>query len=281
MLEQKNRKSYAQTDGPVWFKPQAGQAHTLRFLPLKSKDLRFPLEVYHHHAVNFPDGHFESIACPQKSGQGDCPFCKHATATYKKFLNTENESYKEAFRQLVVKTHYLLVGYEPDKIDPMNLKQGDAKVVRASSKASMELIENMLSKGKDFIDFDEGRNVELLKPKSSGAISAITWSFDDQSKAFDTKSGRKIWESLIELSPDLTNVVTPLGEVALQAKFATFTGGSTVAEADLTVATYKGTNKNSFSTPKAEKTSKIVSNETDEADLDSPVDINELKGLLD
>lgn len=271
MLEQKNKKPNSQGDGPVWFKPQAGQAHTLRFLPLKSKDLKFPLEVYHHHAVNFPDGHFESVACPQKSGQGDCPFCKHATATYKKFLTTENESYKEAFRQLVAKTHYLLVGFEPEKIDPTNLKSSDVKIVRASSKASMELIENMLAKGKDFIDFDEGRNVELLKPKSSASIAAITWSFDDPSKAFEGKSGRKTWDTLVELSPDLTATVAPLSDTALAAKFQQFIGGSSVTEDEMT-ASRSGVRS---SAPAA---TKLIKKEEDEQ---GEVNIDELKSLLD
>lgn len=275
MLEQKNKKAFAQTDGPVWFKPQAGQAHTLRFLPLKSKDLKFPVEVYYYHAVTFPDGRFDSIACPQKAGLGDCPFCKHATATYKKFLNTENEDYKEAFRQLVVKTNYLLVGYETEKLDPTNLKSSDVKIVRASSNASKELIENFLAKGKDFIDFEEGRNVELLKPKSSGSISAITWSFDDPSIAFGGKNGKNTWDTLIDLSPDLTNIVTPLGEVALKVKFNLFTGGSSVTESELVATTPTKI------TPTKTAPVKTVKAVEEDDETDAPVNIDELKSLLD
>lgn len=274
MLEQKNKKSTAQGDGPVWFKPQPGQAHTLRFLPLKSKDLKFPLEVYHHHAVNFPDGKFESVACPQKNGTGECPFCKHATATYKKFLNTENEAYKEAFRQLVSKTHYLLVGYEPDKIDPTNLKSADVKVVRASSKASMELIENQLAKGKDFIDFTDGRNVELLKPKSNGSIAAITWSFDDPSKAFEGKSGQSIWDTLVELSPDLTPIVTPLSDVGIAEKFQRFIGGAAVTEDEMTAST---TSRPAAKVP----TPKLAKAVTAKEEAEQEVDLDELKSLLE
>src|ERR1035437_3939906 len=115
LLEKANQKPVR--TGPSWFKPVAGTTHTLRFLPLKSKDLELPLEIFNHHAINFPDGRFESFACPQKAGEGECDFCKLASTSYKKFTATDNVSYKEAFKQLVVKQNYLLVGYEPSAID--------------------------------------------------------------------------------------------------------------------------------------------------------------------
>ncbi len=207
LLEKANQKS--SKVGPYWFKPTAGTTHTLRFLPLKSRNYELPLEIYNHHAINMPDGRFLSFACPQKAGEGECPFCKLASASYKKFTNTDNEKYKDAFKQLVVKQNYLLVGYEPSKIDPNAIKEEDVKIVRASSKAAMEMIVSIMSKEKDFVDFDSGRNVELLKPSGKGQVIATTWAFQDPEPAFQGKNGKQTWEKLLEVSPDLTSLITP------------------------------------------------------------------------
>ena len=207
LLEKSNQK--ASKTGPYWFKVVAGQTHTLRFLPLKSRNFELPLEIYNHHAINFPDGRFESFACPKKSGEGDCPFCELATASYKKYTATDNVAYKEAFKQLVVKQNYLLVGYEADKIDTSNITEESVKIVRASSKASMEAIVSIMSKEKDFVDFNSGRNVELLKPAGKGAIVATSWAFQDPEPAFAGKNGQSYFDKLVEVSPDLTALITP------------------------------------------------------------------------
>ena len=228
LLEKSNQKS-AKT-GPYWFKPVAGTTHTLRFLPLKSKNMELPLEIYNHHAVNFPDGRFESFACPQKAGEGECEFCKLASASYKKYTATDNVQYKDAFKQLVVKQNYLLVGYEVDKLDKDNITEESVKIVRASSKASMETIVSVMSKEKDFVDFDLGRNVELLKPAGKGAIVATTWAFQDPEPAFLGKNGKAVWEKLIEVSPDLTALITPPTPEKMAELMARFTSQPKVDE---------------------------------------------------
>lgn len=208
LIEQRDAAKSPKTTGPTWFKAEKGQTYSLRFLPLKSQNLELPIEFYHHHALQFPDGKFESFACKQRRGEGDCPFCKLANDTYKKYLATNDESYKEAFKQIVAKTQYLLVGYEPSKLDLENLTEKDLKIVRASSKAAMEQIETALAKGKDFVDFNEGRNIDLRKPAGKGDVVAVIWEFDDQSVAFPGKTGKATWDKLVDLSPDLTNIVT-------------------------------------------------------------------------
>ncbi len=221
LLEKSNQKS--QKTGPFWFRPEAGKTHTLRFLPLKSKNFELPVEIYNHHAVNFPDGRFESFACPQKAGEGKCPFCELASNSYRKFTATDDPAYKEAFKQLVVKQNYLLVGYEVDKIDTSNITEESVKIVRASSKASMEGIVSIMSKEKDFVDFDSGRNCELLKPAGKGSIVATTWQFQDPEPAFVGKKAKEIWEKLIEVSPDLTSIITPPSEEKMTELVARFT----------------------------------------------------------
>ena len=228
LLEKSNQK--AAKTGPYWFKVVAGQTHTLRFLPLKSKNMELPLEIYNHHAVNFPDGRFESFACPQKAGEGECEFCKLASASYKKYTATDNVQYKDAFKQLVVKQNYLLVGYEVDKLDKDNITEESVKIVRASSKASMETIVSVMSKEKDFVDFDLGRNVELLKPAGKGAIVATTWAFQDPEPAFLGKNGKAVWEKLIEVSPDLTALITPPTPEKMAELMARFTSQPKVDE---------------------------------------------------
>lgn len=228
LLEKANQK--ASKTGPFWFKPAPGTTHTLRFLPLKSKNFELPLEIFNHHAINFPDGRFESFACPQKAGLGECDFCKLASASYKKYTATDNVAYKEAFKQLVVKQNYLLVGYEADKIDTGNITEESVKIVRASSKASMEAIVSIMSKEKDFVDFDSGRNVELLKPAGKGAIVATSWAFQDPEPAFTGKNGKAIWEKLIEVSPDLTSLVTPPSSEKMAELMARFTSQPKVDE---------------------------------------------------
>ncbi len=228
LLEKANQKT-AKT-GPYWFKPAPGTTHTLRFLPLKSKNMELPLEIYNHHAINFPDGRFESFACPQKAGEGECEFCKLASASYKKYTATDNVAYKEAFKQLVVKQNYLLVGYEADKIDTSNITEESVKIVRASSKASMEAIVSIMSKEKDFVDFGSGRNVELLKPAGKGAIVATSWAFQDPEPAFAGKNGQAYFDKLIEVSPDLTALITPPTPEKMAELMARFTSQPKVDE---------------------------------------------------
>ena len=228
LLEKSNQKT-AKT-GPYWFKPVAGATHTLRFLPLKSRNFELPLEIYNHHAINFPDGRFESFACPQKAGEGDCPFCQLASASYKKYTATDDQKYKDAFKQLVVKQNYLLVGYEADKIDTANITEESVKIVRASSKASMETIVSVMSKEKDFVDFDSGRNVELLKPAGKGTIVATTWAFQDPEPAFTGKKGKETWDKLVEVSPDLTALITPPTKEKMAELMARFTSQPKIDE---------------------------------------------------
>lgn len=207
-----------------WKKLDAGKRYPMRFLPLKSEGLELPISIFHHHSVTFPDGHYENIACPKRSDGTDCPFCTLASNMYKKFVSTEDLQYKEAFKKLVAKTHYLLVGYDPTTIEVAQLKVDDLEIVRASSKSNMELIESKLAKEIDFVDFKTGRNVELFKSKGSGKndITTIMWDFDDPSVAFSAKDGKAIWDQLIELSPDLTPLVQPMDPEKLAAKFAEF-----------------------------------------------------------
>ena len=228
LLEKSNQK--AAKTGPYWFKVVAGQTHTLRFLPLKSRNFELPVEIYNHHAINFPDGRFESFACPQKAGEGECEFCKLASASYKKYTATDNVAYKEAFKQLVVKQNYLLVGYEADKIDTSNITEESVKIVRASSKASMEAIVSIMSKEKDFVDFGSGRNVELLKPAGKGAIVATSWAFQDPEPAFTGKNGQAYFDKLIEVSPDLTALITPPTPEKMAELMARFTSQPKVDE---------------------------------------------------
>lgn len=230
LMEQKAAAKVSKRTGPNWFKAEKGVSYNFRFLPLKSQNMELPIEFYHHHAINFPDGRFESFACRQRKGEGDCPFCKLANDTYKKFLATDNEDYKTAFKQIVAKTHYLLVGYEPSKIDKDHITEADLKVVRASSKATMEKIEGILSKGKDFVDFAEGRNWELKKPDGKGDVIAVNWDIDDASVAFAGKDGKKLWEQLIEVSPDLTNLVASPSDEKLAEYMTRFMQAPTVAD---------------------------------------------------
>ena len=223
-MEQAKAKKTSSGSAFTWMKLDAGKRYTLRFLPLKSENLELPIAVYHHHALTFPDGHFESIACPKKSEDGDCPFCNQASQLYRKFTKTEKLEYKEAAKKLFVKTHYLLVGFEPNQIDPANIKPEDVKIVRASSKSNMELIETKLQKEVDFVDFATGRSVDLLKTKGSGAnaITNVTWDFGDPEPAFDGKAGRKTWDDLLAASPDLTPIVRAMDSVKLQEKYNEF-----------------------------------------------------------
>ena len=230
LIEKRNADAKPKSNGPAWFKAEKGVSYSLRFLPLKSQNLELPIEFYHHHAIQFPDGRFESFACRQKRGEGDCPFCKLANESYKKFLATNDESFKDGFKQLVAKTQYLLVGYEPSKLDLDNLTEKDLKIVRASSKAAMEQLETALTRGKDFVDFTDGRNIDLRKPAGKGDVVAVIWEFDDQSVAFPGKNGKEIWNKLIELSPDLTNIISSPTDEKLAELLKRYGSGPVLAE---------------------------------------------------
>lgn len=235
MEQSKAKKGF--TNNLNWMKFDAGKRYTLRFLPLKSEQLDLPISIFYHHAITFPDGHFESIACPRQAEDRFCPFCDLASKTWKKFTKSENPEYKDAAKALFAKKHFLLVGYEPNAIDVSNITSDDLKIVRASSQSVMQQIETKLEREIDFVDFTTGRNVELLKTKATGkgAVTTITWEFGDPSAAFDGKSGKKVWDDLIDKSPDLTALITPLSEEDLQKKFKEFTAtpvDSDEAEAD-------------------------------------------------
>jgi hypothetical protein len=223
-MEQAKAKKSNSTSQFNWMKLDAGKRYTLRFLPLKSENLELPIAVYHHHALTFPDGHFESIACPKKTEDGPCPFCDQASQLYRKYTKTENLEYKEAAKKLFVKTHYLLVGFEPSEIDVNDIKNEDIKIVRASSKANMDLIEAKLQKEVDFVDFQTGRSVELIKTKGSGkdAITNITWDFGDPEVALEGKNARKVFDEILDKSPDLSPIVKPMGSEEIQKKFTEF-----------------------------------------------------------
>jgi hypothetical protein len=268
LMEQKAAAKAPKKTGPNWFKAEKGVSYNFRFLPLKSQNMELPIEFYHHHAINFPDGRFESFACRQRKGEGDCPFCKLANETYKKFLATDNEDYKNAFKQIVAKTHYLLVGYEPTKIDKDNISESDLKVVRASSKATMEKIETQLSKGKDFVDFTEGRNWELKKPEGKGDVIAVNWDIDDTSVAFPGKDGKKVWEQLLDVSPDLSKLVESPSDEKLAELMTRFAQAPVIAEPTTKTSALADTSK-----------SKVAKAEAVEANED--IDIEALRRQLE
>ena len=263
-----------------WMKIDAGKRYTLRFLPLKSENLELPIAIYNHHALNFPDGHFESVACPKKTEERDCPFCKLASDTYRKFTKTEDRRYLDAFKQLVVKTHYLLVGYEPSLVDENGVKSEDIKIVRASSKSNMELIESKLEREIDFVDFATGRDVELRKTKGTGkdAITTIVWDFNDPSQAFDGKSGKKLWDELVEKSPDLTSIVTPLSDAELLKKYKDFTSSPVDSDDDDESSEEKEEHEviAKYSKPVSPKAAKAPVE-----DDDVPFDLSDLKNALE
>lgn len=270
-------KAKKQSAASNWFKADAGKRYQLRFLPLKNENLELPLTIYNHHALTFPDGHFESIACPKKSDLGDCPFCDLAWKTYRTFTKTENNDYKDAFKKLVVKTHYLLVAYEADQIGENDeITEADLKIVRASSKTNMELLESKLEKGVDFCDFTDGRVVEYSKVKATtkGGFDSIVLDFGDKSVAFEGKKGKDVWDLLIEKSPDLTAIVTPLGAEELKAKFAEFSSSPVAVETD-------DEDHRLLSTPKTDMKRPVLAKVAPVLVEDGEVDLDELRAQLE
>ena len=265
MIEQRDAAKSPKSTGPTWFKAEKGITYSLRFLPLKSQNLELPIEFYHHHALQFPDGRFESFACKQRRGEGDCPFCKLANDTYKKYLATNDERFKDAFKQIVAKTQYLLVGYEPSKLDVDNLTEKDLKIVRASSKAAMEQVEGALAKGKDFVDFNEGRNIDLRKPAGKGEVVAVTWEFDDQSIAFAGKNGKGLWDKLVELSPDLTNIVSSPTDEKLAELLQRYASGPVVADPEPAPVSMPSIS----SRPAARKAASFATSDDGDVDIDA------------
>lgn len=279
-MEQAKTKKSSFTSQFNWMKLDAGKRYTLRFLPLKSENLELPIAVYHHHALTFPDGHFESIACPKKTEDGDCPFCNQASQLYRKYTKTENLEYKEAAKKLFCKTHYLMVGFEPSQIDPNEIKIEDLKIVRASSKSNMELIETKLQKEVDFVDFSTGRTVDLLKTKGSGkdAITNITWDFGDPEVAIDGKNGRKIWDELLDKSPDLSPIVKPMDSDKLQEKFTEFMSTPVASDDENDEAEREAlVPANTFAKPKATTAKPVAKVESDEL----PFDVEDMRKALE
>jgi|GEM_PF-5658795 len=230
MQEAKNKKATG-TSQYNWFKLVTGKTHTLRFLPLKNEELQLPITNQHYHAVNYPDGKFETVVCPKKTGASDyCPFCAEASRVWKKFSETNEESYKQAAKDLFPKSQYLMVGYDPADIpDGEEIKPEMIKIVKISSKNNQQTIDNKLAKGIDFVDFEVGRNVELLKT-DNGGMGVISLDFQDPEPAFAGKSGKKHWDNVVAASPDLTPLVTALSADELNQKFSQFSAVSVVAK---------------------------------------------------
>lgn len=277
-MEQAKAKKSVTSSQFNWMKLDAGKRYTLRFLPLKSENLELPIAIYHHHALKFPDGHFESIACPKKSEDRDCPFCAQASQLYRKFTKTENVEYKEAAKKLFVKTHYLLVGFEPDQIDATEIKPEDLKIVRASSKANMELLEAKLAKEIDFVDFTTGRTIDLIKTKGTGkdAITNITWDFNDPGVAIEGKNGRKTFDELVDKSPDLTPIVKAMDDASLQKKYEEFMAAPVSSD---TEDDHDEVERAAFiaPTPKPKASPKAAPKEDDSL----PFDIEDMKNALE
>jgi hypothetical protein len=226
----KNKESQKKASAFNWLKLENGQKKVLRFLPLKNENLELPFTEQHFHSLTFPDGHYEQIVCPRKVDEDrDCPFCNYATKQYRKYKDTEKVEYKELFKQLAAKEQYLLVGYSVNEVDPANLKPDDCLIFKASSQANKESIVNKVLKEVDFIDFSIGRNVEISKTRPSGkaAYSTISIDFEDPSQAFPGNNGKQVWDQLVQLSPDLTKLVTPLSDKEIQDKFNEFVANPT------------------------------------------------------
>lgn len=270
------KEDASKSKGPIsnlrWFKSEAGKTYTMRFLPLKSQDLEFPVEVYHHHAISFPDGHFESIPCSKRINNESCPFCELATKEYKTFTKTGDEAHKDAFKKLVAKTHYLLVGYDVNTVNPKDLKQDDVVIVRASARTTMELIDNQLAKGRDFIDYNEGRNIELLKAKGN-TMTPVAWDVQDSGRADLPKDA---WDKLVEISPDLKQVVTPLSHSALMAKFEEFSSTPLVSD-ESEDEEEEVRNSPALSMPKSQPVATSSKKKSKEADID----LDELRNMMD
>jgi len=277
-FKQKMEQSKAKkaSSGLNWMKYDAGHKYTLRFLPLKSENLELPISIFNHHAVTFPDGHFESIACPRQTEDRFCPFCDLASKTYRKFTKTNDKEYLEAAKKLFAKKHYLLVGFQPNEIDPANISSDDIKIVRASSQSVMSLIESKLEKEIDFVDFQTGRDVELLKTKATGknTVTTISWDFGDSSAAFDGKNAKKIWDSLVDASPDLTSVVSPLNDTELAAKFKEFSSTPVEADEELDEAEIEHAMLDKYKPEPRKAQSK-------EPEVGSEIDLDEMRKLLD
>ena len=207
----------------AWFKfEETNKAYTIRFLPLKNENGELPITVQHYHAVNYPDGTFATIVCPKRAGSSDtCPFCAEASRLWKKFADTQDEKIKAASKALFARSQYLMVGYEPNKIDPANLSAQDVKIFKISSQANQATIDNKLGKGIDFPDFQTGRNVEMTK--APGQMDVITLDFCDPEPAFaGRKDAEALWNQLYDLSPDLTPYVQVPTPAEIQAAFDKF-----------------------------------------------------------
>ena len=261
-----------------WMKLDSGKRYTMRFLPLKSENLELPIAIYNHHALTFPDGHFESVACPKKTEDRDCPFCDLASKTYRKYVKTENREFLEAAKTLFVKTHYLLVGYEPSEIDETEIKSEDLKIWRASSVANKEFIESKLEREIDFVDFQTGRDVDIrkTKPSGKGQFPTIAIEFNDPAPAFSGKKGKETWDALLDASPDLTPFVTPLNDDELAKKFKDFT--STPVESE-EISDDDEQERELLTKYKAKVKQTTVSN--NDALTDLPFDIEDLKASME
>lgn len=220
MLEKRAEATATTSSKSRWLKLEKGQTKTVRFLPLKSQNLELPIEIFDHHAVTFPDGKYASFACKKKKGEGECPFCKLASEMWQKYSATKDEKFKDAFKQLVVKTAYLLVGYDVNTVDTSNITEEDIFIVRASAKDAIAKMDSFLQKGKDFVDFTTGRNCDLTKPTADK--QAILWTWDDPEPAFTGKNGQAIWDKLVEVSPDLSEEVASPSDERLAELLAQF-----------------------------------------------------------
>jgi len=168
LLEKKNTKQ-GHTGDVQFLKLDKGEEITIRFIPITFQELDAPFAIENIHYIQ---GKY--INC---EGKG-CPHCNLATEAWREYKKTNDEQYKELFRQLVKSERFCLLGFNPNDANSPLYK------VSTQNQKIKDILVNFVMKGRDFTDFENGRN--FIIKRNNDQMGTYSWVNDDPSPVADS-----------------------------------------------------------------------------------------------
>ena len=168
LLEKKNTKQ-GQNGDVQYLKLDKGEWITIRFIPITFSELDAPFAIENIHYIDK-----KYITC---DGKG-CKHCQLATEAWKEFKSTNNEDYKELFKQLVKSERFVLLGFNPNDANSPLYK------VSTQNGKIKEMLTAMVMKNKDFTDFESGRNFTIKR--NNDQMGTYSWLSDDPTPVADS-----------------------------------------------------------------------------------------------
>jgi len=245
-----------------------GDDNVVRFVPYYH-DPEIPFtEVYFHYDVGG-----EHFLCRRRHGNNACPICDFASAMWKDYDQTKDETYKKLFSKFAAKMKIfapvVLRGQEDNGVKLLSMSEKTYKSILTKMK-------NALRQGIDITDPFEGLDVTI--PVKKQQIGGFKWTGPDNdsidvhmrpSKLFDDKSKEEV-EEYLKNCPNVFEIFQIKSEDDMKIALEKQTSGSDSKEEDNETGTTKDFDKEELDL-KVEDDKKESSSDSDE-DLDAQFD---------